>query len=309
MFPPKAVNQKTALNLSAVALLDAYTDFILSRQAALCAQNTIDFYTRTAGFFVQWLAGQSVQSADETTARHVRAYLAELAGRGRSDGTLADYARGIRVMVRFWYAEGYLSAPLVVKIPKVAKKRLPTLDADSLARVINACSRPRERALIMLMADSGLRRAEVIGLNWGDVDIASGLVRVRHGKGGKARSVVIGATTRRALLAYRRTITDTGENAPMFQPRQGGRFTRKGFEQVFVRISKWSGVYVRPHALRRTFAILSLRAGMDPLHLQALGGWASLAMVQHYAQMVEDDLLRSHKAHSPIDNLARLRKK
>ena len=44
---------------------------------------------------------------------------------------------------------------------------------------------------------------------------------------------------------------------------------------------------------------------MDVLHLQAMLGHASLDMVQHYAQMVDDDLLQSHQAHSPIDNLAR----
>ena len=46
---------------------------------------------------------------------------------------------------------------------------------------------------------------------------------------------------------------------------------------------------------------------MNIFHLQALLGHASLDMVQHYAQMVDDDLLQAHKAHSPIDNLARLR--
>jgi hypothetical protein len=51
------------------------------------------------------------------------------------------------------------------------------------------------------------------------------------------------------------------------------------------------------------------RAGMDPLHLQALGGWEGLEMVKLHAQLVDDDLLQSHKAHSPVDYLARLRKK
>lgn len=58
--------------------------------------------------------------------------------------------------------------------------------------------------------------------------------------------------------------------------------------------------------LRRTFVILSLRSGMDVLHLQAMLGHASLDMVQHYAQMIDTDSLDAHKAHSPIDNLARL---
>jgi integrase/recombinase XerD len=309
MPPQKTTIQNTALNLSAVELIDAYTDFILSRQAALCAENTIKFYQYTAGLFVQWLQTQAVTSAAEVGARHVRSYLAELAGRGKSDGTLADTARGIRVMVRFWYAENYLSAPVVFSIPKVAKKRMPTLDADKLDLIIHACDNPRDKALIMLMADSGLRRAEVIALNWTDLDISSGLVRVQRGKGGKARSAVIGASTRRALLAYRRTIRDTQEGAPMFQPRQGGRFTAKGFSEIFHKLRESTGIHITPHAMRRTFAILSLRAGMSPLHLQALGGWEGLEMVKLYAQLVDDDLLQSHKAHSPVDNLARLKSK
>ena len=48
---------------------------------------------------------------------------------------------------------------------------------------------------------------------------------------------------------------------------------------------------------------------MDVLHLQALLGHASLDMVQHYAQMIDEDLLSSHQAHSPIDNLLRLMKR
>ena len=67
-----------------------------------------------------------------------------------------------------------------------------------------------------------------------------------------------------------------------------------------------AGFYVTPHALRRTFTILSLRADMDVLHLQAMLGHSSLEMVQHYAQMVDVDLLQAHRAHSPIDNLQRL---
>jgi site-specific recombinase XerD len=307
MSPKKATAVKWALD--SVQLLDAWTDFILSRQASGCAENTIKFYQYTAGLFVRWLEGQGVSTAAEVGARHVRSYLAELAGRGKSDGTLADHARGIRVCVRFWLQEGYLPAAITFQIPKVAKKRLPTLDADNLARVLTACDNPRDRALIMLMADSGLRRAEVIALNWGDVDIQNGLVTVRHGKGDKPRSAVIGANTRRALLAYRRTLEDHTDGAPIFQPRQGGRFRPDGIKQVFYKLRKRSGVNVTPHAMRRTFAILSLRAGMDPLHLQALGGWEGLEMVKHYAQMIDEDLLQAHKAHSPIDNLQRLRKK
>lgn len=77
--------------------------------------------------------------------------------------------------------------------------------------------------------------------------------------------------------------------------------------ELLLRLSAKAGIKFSAHALRRTFVILSLRAGMDVLHLQALLGHSSLDMVSYYAQMVDDDLLESHHAHSPIDNLARLK--
>jgi site-specific recombinase XerD len=61
-----------------------------------------------------------------------------------------------------------------------------------------------------------------------------------------------------------------------------------------------------PRAMRRTFVILSLRAGMDVLHLQTMLGHEILEMIRHHADIVYEDLLREHKAHSPIDNLSKM---
>lgn len=292
--------------LASYALNDAYTDFILSRQAMGCSQSTLDFYKYTTGKFLKWVEEQSITKPDEITARYVRAYLAELKNQKKSDWTINDNARAIRTLLKFFQNEKYIPEIVKFEIPKIAKKRLPCLSADELKKVIEACSNIRDKALILLMTDSGLRRAETIALTWGDIDIMSGLIRVSRGKGGKARSTVIGATTRRALLAYRRTLQNISEDSPLFQSRNGQRFTNAGFLQIFRRISKRAKINFSPHALRRTFCILSLRAGMDLLHLQALLGHSSLDMVKHYAQLVDEDLLESHKAHSPIDNLSKL---
>jgi integrase/recombinase XerD len=304
MSPKIETTQKWVLG--SVALQDAYTDFILSRQAALVSKNTLLYYKFTTGLFIHWLEEQGIARPDEVQARQVREYLASLVGKGKSDRTIADHASSIRTLVRFWYAEKYLPSPVEFDMPKVAKKRMLVLDVDSLKRVLEYCN-PRDKALIMVMVDSGLRRQEIINLNWGDLDMGSGLLRVKQGKGKKDRSSVIGVITRRILLRYRRTIANTDDKSQMFQTRYGGRFTGKGFREVFVRISKKSGVRITAHSLRRTFAILSLRAGMSPLHLQALGGWEGLEMVKHYAQMVDDDILQAHHEHSPIDNLSKLK--
>jgi len=199
-----------------------------------------------------------MSSPDQIDARIVRQYLAELTGRGKADKTIRAHARAIKTLLRFWHAEKKIPSQVIFTMPRTEKKRLPCLTAEQLDNVLSICN-PRENALILFMADSGLRRAEIIGLNWDDIDIMSGLVRVKRGKGGKARSAVIGATTRRALLVYRRLIETPTNDSPLFQSRSGGRFTRSGLLQLFRRVSKKAGIKFSPHALRRTFVILSLR--------------------------------------------------
>ena len=291
--------------LVSVDLIDAYTDFMLSRQAINCTPATLEFYKYTAGAFLAWIEKQGVTRPEELTARYVRQYLAELLSNGKKDTTLHANARAIRTLVRFWHSEGYMPQLVKFEMPKLAKKRLPVLTADELQQIIKACN-VRDKALVLFMADSGLRRGETINLTWGDVNMSNGLILVKQGKGRKDRASVIGATTRRALLKYKRTI-DHDDNMPLFQSRTGGKFTGTGLLLIYRRLSAKTGIHVTPHAMRRTFVSLSLQANMDVLHLQGLGGWESLHMVYHYAQMVDDDLLQAHNAHSPIDNLSRLK--
>ncbi len=299
----KVVTEKRRY-LASLALVDAYTDFILSRQAMNCTPATMAFYSHTAGAFLSWIEQQNVHNPEEVTARHVRQYLAQLIDRGRKDTTLHAHARAIRTLLKFWHKEGYCLQLVTFDMPRLEKKRLPVLTVEQLKKILQACT-PRDKALVLFMVDSGLRRAEVVNLNWNDVDMQSGLVKVKQGKGKKDRSAVIGATTRRALLAYRRTVTfvTLGTTVPLFLNRYGDRLTGAAVLLMFTRLSKRTGIHITAHALRRTFVILSLRNGMDVLHLQNLGGWTSLDMVQHYAQMEDSDLIQAHKLHSPVDNL------
>jgi len=145
-----------------------------------CAKNTLIFYKNTAGVFLNWVEEQGITSPEQVNARLVRHYLAELATKGKADKTLHAHARAIRTLLRFWYSEKYIPEPVIFAMPKTEKKRLPCLSADELNQVLSACKNPRDKALILFMADSGLRRAEAIDLNWEDVDIMSGLVRVKR---------------------------------------------------------------------------------------------------------------------------------
>src|SRR5437773_4030910 len=99
-FMPR-ITVKQKWTLASVALTDAYTDFILSRQAMNCTPATLSFYRYTAGAFLSWAELQGVTNPEEVTARHVRQYLAQLIANNRKDTTLHAHARAIRTILRF----------------------------------------------------------------------------------------------------------------------------------------------------------------------------------------------------------------
>lgn len=84
-------------------------------------------------------------------------------------------------MCLFWHSEGYIPQFTQFDLPKLSKRCLPVLTAEQLKQIVKACN-VRDKAIVLFMADSGLRRQEVVNLNWSDVDMQSGLVRVKQGR-------------------------------------------------------------------------------------------------------------------------------
>jgi integrase/recombinase XerD len=277
-------------------------DFILSRQAMMCTPRTIAWYEFNLNKILTWFEGQGVDSPGEITSRHVRLLLGEMISKGYSDGYVHAYARVMRTFIRFMHKEKYIDELVSFDMPKLAQKQLRFYTKQEVGQIIESCQDKRDRAFILLMVDSGLRLSEVIGLNWGDVDVSSGIIKVVSGKGRKARIVLIGFNARRALLRYQGEVV-LGDENPVFQSGPGKRFTISGMRSWVLRIGNRAGIKLSPHALRRTFATLALKAGMNVFQLQGLLGHSSLEMTRRYVAMLDEDLVDAHKKHGPIDNL------
>ncbi len=270
-------------------ILEAYQDFILSRKASLLSPKTIGFYEYTVGEFIDWLSSQGLTEPENITSFHVRSHITGISERGIADATVHAHARGTRAFLRLLNEDGYISTPINVKMPRIEQKQMRVLSPDELGRILKVCKKPRDKALILFLVDSGMRRSEARSLNWIDVDIPSGVVNIRRSKSKKARSVFIGVKTRRVLLRYRRTISHE-DNDSIFQTQTSTRFKHSGFRQLIRRISEKSGISFSTHVLRRTFATLCVRGNMNMLHLQSLFGHSTLEMTRRYVQMVKDDL-------------------
>ncbi|MCX6027549.1 MAG: tyrosine-type recombinase/integrase [Chloroflexi bacterium] len=277
---------------------EALQDFYLSRRAKGCSPATLAHYEYSAGMFVQHLKRVSVARPCDVTSRCVNQLLDNLQARGVAEATAHAVARGTKALLRFWLREGYMTSPITVTMPRVTQKRGPLVAPDQLRKVLDQCHSRRDRALLLFLADTGVRRAETLALNWGNIDFTTGVVKIARGKGGKPRLVVIGAKTRRAVLAYRRSLPHSpGDIDPVWQSRSSNRLAAAGVRALMIRLSRKSGIRITPHMFRRTFATMSVRQGMDMISLQRLMGHADISMTARYVDLLDEDLVAAHSEH------------
>jgi site-specific recombinase XerD len=161
----------------------------------------------------------------------------------------------------------------------------------------------RDRAIVVLFFDTGLRLSELAGLRPCDLR-PDGSAKVM-GKGARERVVPVGSAARQALLRYLRQEGGSDPNQPIFRSRRHGPLTARSIQQVFKRLKARAGIPGRcsPHTLRHTFARAFLVNGGDAFSLQRILGHATLDMVKRYVALADSDLAVRHRTASPADRL------
>jgi integrase/recombinase XerC/integrase/recombinase XerD len=301
---PNGATSQDAFDLAAELFLTAKT-------AERCTVWTLRAYRRAVTRFVTWARGQGIAGPRDVTAAHVRAYFVHLADLGLKSSSIHDYARPLKTWLRFLFAENVLAADPMqrVKMPRQDDAILPAFTADDMRKLLDACQDTkdpeRDTALVLALLDTGVRAAELCALTVGDVDTKTGAVTVRYGKGRKERVVFIGARAQRAWLKYLLTRGHTAPTDPMFPSRNtGAKLTPNGLRQFCSRLGERADVAnCHPHTFRRSFAIESLRAGMNLFALQRLMGHSDLSILRKYLALVEHDLRAAHRDHGAVDRL------
>lgn len=205
--------------------------------------------------------------------------------------------------------------------PEYRRKEIQPYRMEEVQALINACAkaatwrtstgktargnRPtaeRDRAMIVMLVDAGLRAQELCDLQVGDYDRERGSVYVRDGKGGKDRTVFVGDGTKKVLWKYLLSRKEAGMTAPLFATDSGRHLDRNNLRQTLQRIGERAGVRgVTVHRFRHTFAITFLRNGGNLLALQAMLGHEKLDTVRIYARLASVDLEAAQRAASPAD--------
>lgn len=284
---------------------DAYAAFISSREAANVSARTIDFYDDKLRPFCDWCVTNDVPDVGAIQTTHIRDYILTLKRRDLSPWTMHGAARAIKAFLHFCLSEGMIADAPKITMPKLPKELLQPFTAAEVGHLLDGCECDRDKAIILFLLDTGLRAAELLALDGRDIDPATATVYVRAGKGAKDRVAFFGAKTKQAVLRYWREVGKPGKDEPAWTLRVAprGRLTIWGLTSLLRRLGKRAGVAdVTPHRFRRTFAVLSLRAGMDVLTLQRIMGHADLGTTRRYVNLVDDDLRTSHRQHGAVDS-------
>jgi len=183
----------------------------------------------------------------------------------------------------------------------------PALTPDEVEQILHACEgkewlRLRDKALCLLLLDTGLRIHEAHALT---VEDASRNALFIRGKGGKQRVVFLSHEVRLAIRRYLNAcpFAPIGD-APLWWGKYGA-LTLHGLLEVIQKIGKRAGLpkHLGAHAFRRTFATWSLRSGIDLEQLRQLMGHSDYTVLRQYLALVEADLKQAHQQHSPLNNL------
>jgi integrase/recombinase XerC len=256
--------------------------------------HTIAAYGRDLRALLAFCEREGIASFAALDSFAVRSFAAESHRKGLAARSVARRLSAVRTFLNFLVETRVVksNAGVHVQAPK-APRRLPrTLDADQVASLLAISGDDpltlRDRAILELFYSSGLRLAELVGLDLGDVDAADRTVRVL-GKGAKTRVVPVGRHALAALgdwLAVRGELARAGETA-LFVSRRGGRISPRVVQQ---RVNEWAKrrgapTRVHPHLLRHSFATHVLESSRDLRAVQEMLGHASLSTTQVYTHL------------------------
>jgi integrase/recombinase XerC len=255
---------------------------------------TVDGYRREIARFLQRLADQDVADLRQVDESRVRDYIARRHRQGAGAPTLQRALSAIRSFYKFLLREGVATHnPAAGVIAPRGTRKLPdALDVDRVSALLDMPPKSaldvRDRAMFELMYSSGLRLAETVSLNVGDVDLNEALVQVT-GKGAKQRVVPVGTVACKWLRRWlgERPAQASGHETALFVSRRGTRLTARA---VQARLERWARIQglgrpVHPHMLRHSFASHMLESSGDLRAVQELLGHADISTTQIYTHL------------------------
>lgn len=280
------------------ALEQLVEDYLASCRARGLAPRTV---SEAYGYplrrvFLPFCAERGITAPNQITRRVLDALSSRLLEEGGPRGKLSkftvhSYLTAINAFLSWARREGEVADDVKAQRPRLPKHLVETLTRDEIQRLEDVAPNERDKLIVRILADTGVRVSELTGLRVGDVvdESRRAFIRVR-GKGDKERMVPLVPALGRRLRHYaRRTRPDDVLSDRLFlslRRRPGGDYeplTRSGVDQILRSLAARARIKkpVHAHVFRHSFATYSLSRGMNPVQLAQILGHSSLAMIQN----------------------------
>lgn len=238
-------------------------------------------------------------------------FLASRVQKGRSPRSLSRYLSGIRQFYQWSMREGrvHKDPSALIESPRLGRGLPKALSEQQVVALLEApdVDSPlglRDRTMLEMMYATGLRVSELVGLQFTDLNMNQGVVRVM-GKGGKERLVPLGEEAlswlQRYLTTGRPALMGSADCPHVFVTSRKAGMTRQAFWHAIKRCAQLASINqpVSPHMLRHSFATHLLNHGADLRVVQLLLGHSDLSTTQIYTHIARDGLKNLHSKHHP----------
>lgn len=307
--------------------------FILSQRSDCRSPATIEYYEGCLRRFLWWVGKNGISDdARLMTEWNIREFFSYVSGETyrwglEGNGSESSKPKATYCTVHHYYCvlkaffnwclrEDFLSESPVTKI-RLANPKLGVIQPyskEDILKLLSVCDldfkndakflSSRNKAIILMLFDSGLRVSELANIKLEDIDTERGWIKVK-GKGAKERVVRIGSTAQKALWRYL-IYKPKNEYPELWLTEESKPLAKGGIQEMVKRLKKRAGVTAKGncHRFRHTFALSFLRSDRNPFHLQYLLGHSDLRMTRHYVSTLgAEDALKAHESSSPADLL------
>ncbi|MDD5254898.1 MAG: site-specific tyrosine recombinase XerD [Candidatus Omnitrophica bacterium] len=275
------------------------------------ARNTVVAYRDDLGAYLEFIAGQKIDTLSKTSRGEVTAFMLSQKEKGISPNSIARRLAAIKTFYRFLVRERILkNDPTgLIDTPKLWKKvpdTLSTNEVDALLAQPNIREKQgmRDKAILETFYATGMRVSEVCGLKTENVNLEVGFLRC-IGKGNKERIIPLGKKAIAAITRYisssRPRLLKGKECEYLFVSRSGKRISRQSLWKLIKQYARLARIKkpIKPHILRHSFATHLLERGADLRSVQEMLGHSNISTTQIYTHISKDRLKSIHRSFHP----------
>lgn len=272
--------------------------FLLDCKLKRLKKRSISTYTIHLNHFKAFCVANNKHTVNEVDTFFLKDYSLFISN--KSIAYQRNLLGNVNLLFSYLLTDGLITTKPKIRLPKKIVRVKDILSKEEISKILKACNNAKQRLMILVLLDTGMRINEMINLKLEDTDLNKGIITIREGKSGE-RFVSFGNKTKKALLIF----IEDRERGFLFLTNSEKKYTLSGVNKVFKGIRKRSGVHhFTAHACRRTMITNSIRSKMPLDILMRISGHTDFETIKdHYLKTDVQDLIDAQQEYGLVDNL------